>query len=64
MEKLSKKRKAEILHERFPEFKKLSDEMNEALYVVINELEEKIDKMEEIRDKMEEIDDMKTELSI
>ena len=64
MAKLSKKRKAEILQERFPEFKKLSDQMNEALDVVIDELNEKLEKMEDIQEKMGEVEDMKNELSI
>jgi len=64
MRKLSKKRKVEILQEKFPEFYKLSKEFSEAIDAVYMELEEKMEKMEELDQLQEEIEDKKVELGI
>ena len=64
MVKLSKKRKAEILQERFPEFYKLSRELNDALDCLMDDMQEKIDKMEDIESLQEELEDKKSQLDL
>lgn len=62
--KLSKKQKAEILQQRFPEFYRLSKELKIACDAIISELEDNIEKVEEIQQKQEELEELKTELNI
>lgn len=61
---MSKKKRTEILQERFPEFFKLSNEMNDALDAMIFELEEKLEKIEDIKYKLEEIEEEKAGLDL
>ena len=62
--KLSKKRRAEILKERFPEFYKLSQEMTEACQAIIDEYQDKIDKLEDIQEAQSDLQDMKDNLEL
>jgi len=62
--KLTKAKKVEILEERFPEFYKLSQELNGALEVVKMELEEKLEQLEEIESLQDELEDKKTRLEM
>ncbi len=61
MLKISKKEREKILSDKFPEFKKLSDEMNSAITCIIFELEEKLEKLEDIQNKIVEIEDFDNE---
>lgn len=64
MANISKKRKAEILQERFPEFYELSQQLGCALDVLYDDLEEKLDKIQDIKDKLEEVEQEKMELDL
>ena len=60
---ISKKRRVEILQEKFPEFFKLSEELSLSLQSVLDDLEEKIEQIEEIQEKQEELEELKTEIN-
>lgn len=64
MAKMSQKKKAEILEKKFPEFYKLSKEMDEAIQSIIYELQEKLDKLEEIEELQDELNERKTQLEL
>ena len=64
MAKISKKKREEILLDRFPEFKKLCDEMKTSLQVIYDELEEKLEQIEDIQYKIDDLEEAKLNLNL
>ena len=64
MAKISKKKREEILLNRFPEFKKLCDEMKASLQVIYDELEEKLEQIEDIQYKIDDLEEAKLNLNL
>lgn len=64
MTKISKKKRQEILEDKFPEFKRQLDDLQQTIDAVITELQEKLDKLNEISELSDELEHRKTELEL
>lgn len=59
---LNKKKREEILQDKFPEFYKLINELKECVFAVSEELDDRLTELNELEELMDEVEEKKTDL--